>query len=270
MEKYNELTAQEQAVILHKGTEAPHSGQFNNFDQEGVYLCKQCNLPLFLSSAKFSSSCGWPSFDDQIANNVQTALDKDMERTEIICSRCGAHLGHQFKGEELTKKNLRNCVNSISLNFISSIDKNSGLNRAIFAAGCFWGVEKAFKDVSGVIATKVGYVGGQTVSPTYEQVCSGQTGHAEAVELLYDLRVINFSDLVKKFLQIHDPSQYMRQGPDVGSQYRSAIFYLTITQKNIALSIIEELKKQGDEIVTEVMPASQFFIAENYHQNYLD
>ena len=143
--------------------------------------------------------------------------------------------------------------------------------KAIFAAGCFWGVEEAFNKLPGVIDTVVGYTGGTKEDPTYEQVCTGTTGHAEAVEITFDPKRISYHDLLQKFWQIHDPTTLNRQGPDVGSQYRSAIFYLNPHQKEMAEKSKHKMQKTGlllDQIVTEVLPLQRFYPAEGYHQKY--
>ncbi len=144
--------------------------------------------------------------------------------------------------------------------------------KAIFAAGCFWGVEEMFRHLPGVISTRVGYTGGQSKNPTYEEVCTDQTGHAEAVEVTYDPEKISYEKLLSVFWNNHDPTTKNRQGPDVGSQYRSAIFYLNEDQKKAAEKSRDKLKKSDQSkynIVTEITPASEFYEAEDYHQQYL-
>jgi methionine-S-sulfoxide reductase len=145
------------------------------------------------------------------------------------------------------------------------------VEQAIFAAGCFWGVQFYYDQVPGVTATTVGYTGGTTEDPTYEEVCTHTTGHAEAVLVEFNVSKLSYETLVRQFFHMHDPTQLNRQGPDVGDSYRSAIFYVTDEQKEIADGIIEELQpKFGGKIVTEVTPVGPFYKAEDYHQKYAE
>lgn len=142
------------------------------------------------------------------------------------------------------------------------------IERAIFASGCFWGTEYYFQKAKGVIETTVGYTGGHKDNATYYEVCSGDTGHAEAVEITFDPSLASYEELVKLFFETHNPAQKNRQGPDIGSQYRSAIFYLNDEQKQIAEKLIQILKDKGYEVVTELTKASNFWKAEDKHQQY--
>ncbi len=264
--KTNKLTAQEEQVIIHKGTERPFTGAYYNNKAKGYYTCKQCDASLYRSEDKFDSGCGWPSFDDEIYGAVKRTPDADGVRTEIRCANCDGHLGHVFLGEGFTGKNTRHCVDSISLNFIP-IEKTQ---RAIFASGCFWGTEYHFRQVRGVLETTVGYTGGHTSNPSYEDVCSGTTGHAEALEVVFNPVRVSYEDLARLFFETHDPTQINGQGPDIGEQYRSEIFYLDEHQKEAAQKLIDILKSKGYKVVTRLTPASKFWKAENYHQDYYD
>jgi peptide methionine sulfoxide reductase msrA/msrB len=278
--KYNKLTPEEEKIIIYKGTERPFSGKYDDFYEKGVYVCKRCNAPLFESKDKFNAGCGWPSFDDEISGAIIKTTDADGIRTEITCANCGAHLGHVFLGEHLTNKDARYCVNSISMVFIPESNKeNSGkkitmnktednTNKAIFAAGCFWGVQYYFDRASGVLSTEVGYTGGNKDNPTYKEVCYNDTHHAEAIEVTFDTNKTSFENLVKYFFEIHDFTQVDRQGPDVGEQYRSEIFYFNDKQKEIAENTIKILQDKGYNVATKLEQASTFWKAEDYHQEY--
>jgi len=266
--KFNKLTKEEERVILHKGTEMPYSGKYDKFFKDGVYKCKRCGASLYKSKDKFSSGCGWPSFDDEIKGAVKRLADADGRRVEIVCANCGAHLGHVFEGEQFTPKNTRHCVNSISLVF-DEVDEKK-YKKAYFAGGCFWGVEYHFDNLEGVIVAKSGYMGGKTDNPTYEDICHKDTGHLETVEVIYDSKIISFKKLAKLFFEIHDPSQKDGQGPDIGSQYLSAVFYNDEAEKKVVEDLIKLLEKNGLKVATKLISVSdhKFFEAEDYHQDY--
>jgi len=264
--KMNKLTAEEKAVIINKGTERPFTGKYNDYFKAGIYTCRQCDAPLYRADDKFKTSCGWPGFDEEFKNAVKKTVDADGRRTEITCAKCGGHLGHVFVGEKATPKNTRHCVNSISMKF-EDLDSQK-LRRAIFAGGCFWGVEYYMQKAPGVILVSSGYIGGTKKYPSYKEICSGKTGHAEAVEVVYDPTKTNFEKLTKLFLEIHDPTQVDRQGPDIGNQYRSEIFYLNDKQKKTAEKLIKILKEKGLKVATKIEPATRFWTAEDYHQDY--
>ena len=265
--KLNPLSTEEAGVILHKGTERPYSGEYINYKENGTYTCKQCGAELYRSNDKFDSHCGWPSFDDEIYGAVKRIPDADGMRTEIVCAKCGGHLGHVFMGEGFTTKNTRHCVNSISLNFIPET-KMTKTDTAIFAGGCFWGVEYYMQKEPGVISTTVGYTGGTTANPTYEEVCAHKTGHIEAIEIAFDPEKTNYEKIAKLFFEIHDPTQVNGQGPDIGEQYVSVVFYKNEEQKEIAEKLINILKQKGYKVATRLVKVSTFWKAEDYHQDY--
>ena len=311
---WRKLTPEEERVMVGKGTERPFTGKYDKFFEPGTYVCRRCGVPLYRSSDKFDGHCGWPSFDDEIAGAVRRVPDADGSRTEIQCANCGAHLGHVFLGEELTAKDTRHCVNSISLQFVpekpakasasaaapkpTSPDSDPPLaadppssrtigsqtaappapsrkagaatETAIFAGGCFWGVEYQMKRAPGVVSARAGYTGGHTDHPTYEEVCTGKTGHAEAVAVTFDPAKTTYEVVARRFFEIHDPTQTDRQGPDVGPQYRSVVFYKNDEQRKTAEKLIGLLRAKGLRVATKVEPASTFWPAEAYHQNYYD
>jgi len=266
--KYNKLTPEEEEVIVRKGTESPFSGEYCQHKEAGTYHCKRCDAPLFRSEHKFESACGWPSFDNAIPDAVREQPDPDGARTEITCAACGGHLGHVFLGEGFTDQNVRHCVNSISMKFVPLPHDETVVSKTYFAGGCFWGMEYFFQKAEGVISVRSGYMGGTTDNPNYDDVCSGTSGHAEAIEVAFDPSVTSFEKLAKLFFEIHDPTQVDRQGPDVGEQYRSVVFFVDDEQKQTAEMLIRILEGKGYNVATKLQPADRFWPAEEYHQNY--
>lgn len=277
------LTKEEAEVILAKGTERAFCGNLLDNKMEGTYCCRLCGLPLFSSDAKFNSGTGWPSFFKPF-DKAHVAEERDssygMVRTEILCARCGGHLGHVFNdGPRPT--GLRYCLNSASLTFHEKGEELPAASRpvpaqtAYFAGGCFWGVEDRFQQLPGVIDAISGYQGGTVPNPTYKQVCTGSTGHAETVKIVFDPGRISYRELLEKFFRFHDPTQLNRQGPDFGTQYRSAIFTADEAQHAEARAFIDEQqinpRFKGRPVVTQlakVADAGPFFEAEEYHQDY--
>jgi peptide methionine sulfoxide reductase msrA/msrB len=282
------LTAEQYRVARSKGTETPFCGTLLDNKTNGVYACVCCGLPLFTSDSKFHSGTGWPSFFEPIApENVIEHSDHSlgMIRAEIECARCDAHLGHVFD-DGPNPSGLRYCVNSESLSFTAmedvkkladpaaaKADSNVPAVKAVavFAGGCFWCTEAVFKEIKGVLEVVPGYAGGQKSTANYEAVCEGDTGHAESIRITYDPSRVTYEKLLEVFFATHDPTQLNRQGPDAGTQYRSAVFYADETQKRAAEAYIADLttrKVFARPIATTLEPLKEFFLAEEYHQNY--
>ena len=266
---FSDLTPEEKHILKNKGTEAPFTGEYNEHFEAGIFICRACENPLYESNTKFNSGCGWPSFDDEIEGAIThyEDLSGGRVRTEICCKKCDGHLGHVFVGEQITAKDTRHCVNSLSIRFKAY----SKLQRATFGAGCFWSVEKLFKATEGVYLTSVGYMGGDTDNPTYKEVCTGTTNHVEVVDLYFNAEKVSYSTLLNLFWANHNPTTLNRQGFDNGTQYRSIVFYHNEQQLiEVEQSIKEQQENWENEIVTQVIDSSTFYRAEEYHQNYLN
>ncbi|MBS1638302.1 MAG: bifunctional methionine sulfoxide reductase B/A protein [Bacteroidetes bacterium] len=276
-----QLSNEQYYVLREKGTEAPYSGKLLLNKEKGIYKCAACGNELFSDDMKFDSHCGWPSFDREIAGGkIKTVEDNShgMQRTEIMCARCGGHLGHLFN-DGPTETGMRYCVNSLSLEFVNQKDLPATAGKAVIPAtdtitlggGCFWCVEAVYEMLDGVKSVESGFSGGTTVKPSYADVCTGSTGHAEVVQLVYDPAVTSLDEILKVFFTVHDPTTLNRQGADVGTQYRSVIFYRNDAQRNTAKSIIDALNKDdvyGKPVVTQLDAFKAFYKAEDYHQDY--
>jgi len=282
------LTPEQYRIVRENGTETPFHNAFWDHHAEGLYVDVVSGEPLFSSRDKFDSGTGWPSFTRPLDSGAvveRSDTSGGMTRIEVRSAQANSHLGHLFDdGPAPTGR--RYCINSAALRFVPvdalaangygallpqfGCSADTAANVAIFGAGCFWGTEAYFRRVPGVLTTAVGYAGGSVPAPSYEQVCSKQTGHAEVVRLTFDPTVISYDQLVRHFLRLHDPTALNRQGNDIGTQYRSLIVATTAEQERVARAALQRAAARYPRpLVTEINRADLFYPAEEYHQDYL-
>lgn len=268
MIKDGALTTDTINILRHQSTEKPGTYALDDYGPDSYFVCRGCGLALLRAADKFDSQTGWPSFDDAIEKTVNPIKDQDGRRIEIQCAQCQAHLGHVFYGENMTAKNTRYCVNSLAIEPVPGPVHQAC--EIIVAGGCFWGIQHLMASRPGVLKTVTGYTGGEVSNPDYQTVCRGDTGHLEAVRVMFDPNVNDVTSLYRFFFEIHDPTQKNGQGADIGPQYQSAIFYFDDRQRRTGAELINELEQTGYQVATELRPVAVFWPAEDEHQHFYD